>query len=272
MKKIPFFYHVPKNAGTYVVAYMLRISRILCKNIYQSDEKFRCILIMDQQQILARVIVFDKDNLCGQSLTKTPHANPILYSSSIDQLEFIVSASEVFGAIIESAGFICHDRISKAFEQKYSLLKFLIERDPLARQQSIYKYIISQKSHHEHTHGNFTAEISFADYLKNHVKEEDSWLIRHLLNIRHPQEITEEHFQSAFNILKNFLVDDIKQTDSLLRKVFLMSHDIDINDYPNIAKSINKNSNASKQVVVSDYSLVDNRLYWAYKLYSHLIF
>ena len=161
---------------------------------------------------------------------------------------------ELFTLVVESDGFPIHDTICKVFETDRKLHKFLIVREPVSRQKSIFNYLTSDDSVHEYSHHNIKqdeeAQIHFDKFLSRHGKKEDCWIIRTLLDIPVETQLTDEHFKQATDILDTFKISDIKQTDQLIGEIYDQCYNIKLrNIEPQFLNAVVRNESSNKKPV-----------------------
>jgi hypothetical protein len=260
--RIPVFFHIPKNSGTYITNCILISVREKYKNI-------RLIKILDGEFVLAKIIV---------SLNDKSSAFPdgIIWNLDIKDFthDFLEELS-IIAIIIEARGFRRIDLLSSLFAKKISefdLYKFIILREPFSREQSLYHYLTSNKSKHETTHGVFKS-LSFEEHLLS-KQLQDSWLIRSLLDLPNGGKLTQDHFDKAILFLQDFNVYSAKNTDEAVEDVLLKC--FNIQDFDKESFADRKHDNIYKKIkfeeLPSDVQIKFNeRKYWDQKLYDFFI-
>ena len=223
---VPVFYHIPKNAGTYVISIIFNYLRYFITDSLHEERRLptyitpRNIVIQKNNVQLARILGYDPNNFCGENknFKKANSNDETLFFLELDKLnENLISHINVFTLVIEGDGFKFNSEICKHFYQ-YSLKRFIILRDPAKRALSFFNYINSNSAKHEPTHG--MIPNNFSGYINSHFLE-DSWLIRQFAKISDDQEINESHYDAVYNKLKYFDVSDIENTDKFLIDFFL---------------------------------------------------
>ena len=277
-QKIPVFYHIAKNAGTYVSDWLLvgfrqyRRTRTNWLDRYTPEkDSIKTIQIIKDNFIVSRLLVGDPnyildDNKILTRLTKNDFKIDI---KEIHQLNVFV-----FAVIVEGRGFRIKDQIIENFKH-YDLKQFLILRDCFSRTQSEFFYLQSQASTHEYTHKAF-GNMSFEEYiLSNYIA--DSWLIRNLLDVKDTEPITQQIFDQTCSLLKERVkIYNIKQTNKAISDILIECYQIDPNKI--ILKNwdiIQKNKNQYKKIQLEELPLsiqktFNEKTYWDQQLYKKL--
>lgn len=284
MKKIPTFLHIPKNAGTYVLGWcfnLVRMQGILSKknSVHGWNIALRIILVKKDGQTIFTVIAYDSDFRKRKNFMVDPN-NPYISETNLDSFLSEAKNIEISSIHIESYGFKFLK--TDSFEQLFAYLEvdpvyFCILRDPLLRAYSMYNYILSNNSMHEDTHGKINSK-TFQEYLRSYELE-DSWLIRTITKIDDNKIIDEEDFQSVCQFLDHVIIDDIKNVDKLLDKVFQETCSIGLNFLKKeLAKNIETRNDTKSLEKISLSSLDEetkskflNRTSYDYKIYQRYI-
>lgn len=278
-RKIPVFYHIPKNAGTYVSDWFLvafrhyrRTYTDWLKTRTSEWDTIKSIQIVENGFIIARVLVGDPEHFCK--------IFPYFIEKNSDtewNIEFknvtpdFIKNLFVFGVIIESCGFKRRYNILNLFEN-YDLHEFLILRDSFSRAQSIYNYNKSEESKHDYSHGLVQSNTLEEYILSNQL--EDSWLIRNLTKIEDSVSLDENGFNKAVNALTNVKVYDIKYTDKAIQETFLNCYNFDsqqikLNSWDTVTKNETFNKKIKFEELSKNTQLVFlERTCWDSKLYN----
>lgn len=264
------FFHVPKNAGTFVINSSLlyfRAWRIKHTNWNERGyETLRNIEVYDGEHIVARLICGDPNNAMP-STAKDPTYLRINKEEMIGTYETL----KPFFIVIEDRGF----RIWEELLGSINLIdadKYIILRDVFQKAKSFYSYITSDISKHEPTHG--IIKGSFEEYI---ISEQFlcNWESRNLLNIPNSKIYTEEDHEKFHSLLKEFNVFDIKKTDQMITEIFsklntskedFPSHFTDPMKNQNHAKideSFNDLSSKTQEVFI-EKTKYDNQVHKAY--------
>lgn len=215
IKKLPVFFHIPKNAGTYITTTSYCAAHELSNgNKYYVD-------VVKGNTFFYRLICFDQGDLNN----KYKKINSDRYQINFEDLD--LSDLKLIMIRICDAGFGCyHEDIYSSLPVDVQPYEFICLREPYDRILSLYSYIKSAQSSKEPTHRAFGSS-SFVEYLNSHQLE-DSWLIRNLLNIPDNVLLEREHFNETCKLLDNMYVFTIDNVDNALAKVFEDCYDFNI--------------------------------------------
>ena len=278
-RKIPVFYHIPKNAGTYVSDWFLvafrhyrRTYTDWLKTRTSEWDTIKSIQIVENGFIIARVLVGDPEHFCDDNPNLFIKYSNAQFDTDLKSLtkEFFDNIF-LFGIIIEGRGFMLKEEILNLFG-KYILHEFLLLRDSFSRTQSLYNYIKSSSSKHENTHG-LIKSPNFESYIMSEQLE-DSWLIRQFAKIEDQIPINECHFNTTIDTLTSFKLYSIKDVEQAIRDTFLECYDFDIQSI--ILKSwdtVTKNETNEKKIKFEELPkntqlVFLERTYWDNKLYN----
>ena len=286
---ISVFYHIAKNAGTYVLSWMMMLCRKY--NMYLGNNQIpgwtskrirRSIVLLEEGKQLTCCIHTPTDVATISNNFKkhkfsdevTDHVDLESFINSIEHGDvevFSISVDPTIpGALIQRDAV---EKIKHASKRKHAL-NFTVLREPFERSISLYHYIKGDKSKHEPTHDSIVSS-NFLEYIQS-SELEDSWLIRHLLDMQDSQIIEPSHFTLANEYLQYFRISDMSGVDELINNVFHGAYGILQSDVePNVvATHINKNqTNKKLKYKFSDLDpkiqqVFLDRTYWDRKLWK----
>lgn len=264
IKKLPVFFHIPKNAGTYVYNYTFWVVFI-----NTLKKKNPCNLEVIRDGVIAYRLICSSDASLDSNTYKRMNQG---YWRQVEIDNLNLDDLNVF--FIE----VCDSSFSKYKDDIYNKLdsdvvpyEFLFLREPYLRIQSLYSYIQSSDSSHEDTNNSF-GDKSFIEYL-NSSQLEGGWLIRALLDIPNNVVIQQEHYDETCRILDQINVSDTSDVRGELNKIFHNCYDItDIND-----AEVADNKTQSKVDIL--FNCLDestktsflNQVKWDIKLYNKYV-
>lgn len=278
--KTPFFYHIPKNAGTYFLSYTLLLGRAMAVKIFgiPAVDYLRQISVKKGNLNVATIIVLDSAKKTLQNNSVFKHTGSIEYTISLKDFlnckadDALFANLDIIAFMVESPGFLLRNSLLDFFSNK-EILECLIDREPVSRQKSIYRYLTSKDSIHEATHHNFSNNLDFDAYISHHMHEEDCWLIRKLTGKDYPNPITEDDFEATCKILDSVFIKDIKQTNQFIIDVYQECRGFNPNQYindfkKNLLGSLFKNESSNKKpITINNLENIEDKLSWATKLY-----
>lgn len=286
---MPVFHHIAKNAGTYVLSWMMMLCRkynlIIGKNEipgWTSKRIRRSIVLLDDGRQLTCCIHTPTDVAnTNNAFQSRPESDEV--TDYIELEPFIAAIAsgdvEVFSISIDpvapglAVSRLAIDKIMSASKRDHQL-NFTVLRNPYERCKSLYNYLKSNDSKHEPTHDSIVSE-NFLDFLVSE-EVEDSWFIRNILDMPDHQVIEPYHLTLAHEWLQYFRISNMSGVDALIDNVFHGCYGImQSNVEPSVVAShVNKNKTPKK--VTYKFSDLDpkaqqtflDRTYWDRKLYN----
>jgi len=286
---MPVFHHIAKNAGTYVLSWMMMLCRKYNIDIgknqipgWTSKRIRRSIVLLEDGKQLTCCIHTPTDvaNI-NDAFQHWPESDEVTDYVELEPfIAAIVSGDvEVFSISVDpmapglAVSRLAIDKIMIASKRDYQL-NFTVLRDPYERCKSLYNYLKSDSSKHEPTHNSIVSE-NFLDFLVSD-EVEDSWLMRNILDMPEDQIIEPYHLTLAHEWLQYFRISDMSGVDVLIDSVFhgcygIMQRGVE----PNVvATHIDKNKTRRK--VKLEFNELDDqtqqtfldRTYWDRKLYE----
>lgn len=211
-KKLPVFFHIPKNAGTYVynASYWT-----VCNNL-SSPEKPWSLEVFKNGKIAYRLICSPKKPEAESKYTKVDAG--YWWRVDIDDLD--LNDFHLYFLEVCDISFASYKKeIYKKLNSEIQIHEFLVLRSPYERTLSLYSYINSAQSSHEETNKSL-GDKSFVEYL-NSDQLEGGWLIRSLIKLPNEIPIEEKHYDQACLIIKQMEVINITELDFKLSDIFL---------------------------------------------------
>jgi len=279
IRKIPVFYHIPKNAGTYVsdlfliaFRYYRRTYTDWLRTHIPERDSIKCLQLIKDGFLVAKLLVGDPNSFCEHNLKFIKKHSKTEWDIQLeDILPEALTNVFLFGVIVEGRGLKINNLVLNLLNE-YIPHQFLILREPFSRAQSLYNYIKSESSIHERTHGLIKAD-TFEDYIMSEQLE-DSWIIRNLIQVENSIPLNEQHFNDAVNILSRFNIYPIKNIILAVQEAFLTCYDFDIlkvklnksdevhkNEGKKVCKLQLENFSPKIQQTFNNRTFLDNKLY-----------
>ena len=279
---LPIFYHIPKNAGTYVLSWFYVLLRYWRSIVVNESREFNenstmMLTITDNSNIVLRIAILDIE--CRMQATNKQILQHIGGKNYKIEFKYIndqfLQDLILLGIIVEPLGFTQHRFYLKPFVCNKNTKNFLIIREPFERCCSMFHYIKSGSSNHE-VHYESIHESTLEDYICS-KQLEDSWLIREFSNISNTQIITLTNLISTIDVLNSFTIHDISQADLLVKEIFQFSLGINTDSIPDYLKTnLNLNSTPYEKITFSQLSketqtIFNTRTYMEQILYNIII-
>lgn len=269
---LPVFYHVPKNAGTYMINNMLlffrEYRRVRTDWLNRSYETARNIEIKQGDKTLMRLIAGDPENWCGHNL-KSNTNDVSHFVATEQQAADTINNTWLFAAVVEDDGFSHRNRLISLLNT--SMCEGIILREPFSRTKSLYGYVTSDASAHEPSHKSIKG--SFEQYIMSDQLE-CGWVIKRFCGLHDNTQLTTQHYDKTCELLDHMHVMDIKQTDQLIDQVFEQCYDLSRNSFPAHFKPPARHQNSSRvnvgyvDLTAEQKQHFDACTYWDRKLYE----
>jgi hypothetical protein len=214
--KLPVFFHIPKNAGSYV----LNKCSFFMRRVYNNTRHYR-IDVLKEGVITYRLLCTSDEKLNEEVFKKINH---VLHEVELEDL--VLDGINICLIVVSDNGLKNYkEEIYKFIPNDSKPYEFTLLRDTYSRTQSLYSYVQSSQSAHELYHNSYE-NMSFSDYLDS-PKLEGGWLIKNLLGIPDEDAITEEDFNNACKTLDKMLVYDVSEVEFCLEKMFRECFDLE---------------------------------------------
>lgn len=264
--KLPVFFHIPKNAGSYV----LNKCSFLMRWAYKNTRHYR-IDVLKEGVITYRLLCTSDKKLNEEVFKKI---NNVLHEVELEAL--VLEDIDICLIVVSDNGLKNYKQeIYKFIPNDSKPYEFTLLRDTYSRTQSLYSYVQSSQSAHELYHNSYE-NMSFSDYLDS-PKLEGGWLIKNLLGIPDEDAITEEDFNNACKTLDKMLVYDVSEVEFCLEKMFRECFDLETSKID--TSRYHKYDNKTKDKIDIPFDSLGertktaflNQTYWDKKLYEKYI-
>ena len=271
--KIPLFFHIPKNAGTFCEALTTVFLRKFNRDYFLSQSKE--IRIKNKGSELFNVYIIDDEIVTNNRNFK--HIESITYAVELSDLDKdFFRDLPVFSITVNSLGFRNFHWLFDFFNyDDFAFVPYCILRDPLERSVSMYEYNNSSISSHDLNHG-LIAYDSYLEYIDS-IRFEDAWLLRNLLNVPDSIEIDDEIYNSftkLFNLFKVFSLKDSNLNQSIA-SFYDNIYNLDVNSIPKDWYNITtpaRNENQSKKFTINDLSDEVKQSFYSRSKYDYRIY
>lgn len=275
--KLPVFYHVPKNAGTYVINSSLLFLREYRRSrtdwLQQPHETVKNIEIIHKGDTVARLLAGDPDNICSNEIKITNDLTDRSHHYvELKDVEMLLNSTMfMFMLVVEDAGFSIHVDIKNRLQLQNNSTCWIILREPFSRSVSWYNYVTSDTSSHEPYHGYIKTD--YEQYVMSD-QFESNWVMRGLASLSDGENFTEQHCEFIFNELDNFNVYNISETDQLIDRMFDTSYNLTRDCFPDHFQPPARHENKLKDKIRfedlkpnAQQAFLD-RTYWDRKLWE----
>ena len=269
LKTIPIFFHVPKNAGTFVRSWQ----KTILENESEDRSLLRSIIVTNEnkEQILELQVLDDNLITENKVFLKNQHYDKKALEISLCDFKLLDKKEEikVFSASVLSFGFSVQSDLIQFIKKTWSrnVKLYIILRDPLENEWSFYNYVTTRLCQHEKKPDALKSK-SFKEYLLSEEMS-DSWLIHNLTKVN--GDITESDFNNTVDLLDEFGIFNIKQSSKLIKTMFKDCYgiNVDINHNATINKNQSKNPILKKEELGLDLiEKFKKKKKYEYKLYE----
>lgn len=270
---IPVFFHIPKNAGSFVLNRFFVYSLAFNKTKYNLNKR---IDILKDGKVSYRLVVIDSHGECDNNKVFNQKTTRNYELSINDLSKELLDKFYVFSLIICGDGFNSYrSEIYPALPEHRDKHEFITFRESFSRAESFYFYLRSENSEHENLHGQFN-HVTFDEYLSSY-QVEDSWCIRFFTKLDNDKDISEKEFNFVCGLIDDMKVVYYKDIDSYLYKLFKNIYDIDalehkkIFDVREVYDNKNKDKTKTDKLDVNALKTFNERTYWDQKLFNKYV-
>jgi len=270
---IPVFFHIPKNAGSFVLNRFFVYSLAFNKTKYNLNKR---IDILKDGKVSYRLVVIDSHGECDNNKVFNQKTTRNYELSINDLSKELLDKFYVFSLIICGDGFNSYrSEIYPALPEHRDKHEFITFRESFSRAESFYFYLRSENSEHENLHGQFN-HVTFDEYLSSY-QVEDSWCIRFFTKLDNDKDISEKEFNYVCSLIDDMNVVYYKDIDSYLYKLFKNIYDIDalkhkkIFDVREVYDNKNKDKTKTDRLDVDALKIFNERTYWDQKLFNKYV-
>jgi len=235
-RKVPILFHIPKNAGTFLIGTMTRYF----VRIFGGDKGCNVQRLSIDEEKRQGLIIFGffydeswkKDKKIKQNKREPA---PRSRKTTLDTIvKYLNEKKMIILAVTVESSF--KSNAVDQFEEVWEILKqsnsyplnFMLVRDAWSRTQSMFHYLNSQKSNHEST--NFENKFKNIEAYLSSEMLEDSWTIRQLAKIPNSQPIADDHYFKAIDWMKKnkFLCKYVKYSNEVIAHVLEECYNIKV--------------------------------------------
>ena len=273
-KRMPIFFHIPKNAGTYVITANQALLEENCK----PQLLVKNFLVDIPNSTLLRVFcAINNETLFQIQSRMTYKIDKLNAVIDFDEfLEFVRAKSmQILSMVIEPGYFWGCSKFSTnllpcfaaAFKicvmHDMNYICYTILRPIAERCKSIYSYLRSEASSHEPNH-----QCINSGSLEEHVNSEEfetNWICRSILGC---ESINESRFADVCGLLSKFHVYNILQADQCINDIFRLC--FEANNIQLDKQQLNKNKNKQNSQIINNNLIdaINQKNAWDYRLYS----
>tara|TARA_R110000772_G_scaffold93702_1_gene191192 strand:- start:2583 stop:3434 length:852 start_codon:yes stop_codon:yes gene_type:complete len=226
--KLPVFFHIPKNAGTYISSMTLPCLRQYITESGIDIWEWYHLDVRRDNTTYYRIIGYRGSRDLNDSYVRQPglgNHRISFYNVDIKDLNF--EDFIPFALTVVDMGFTNYrEDIYNILPSEIKPYEFMCLREPYSRIQSLYSYIQSNQSNHEPTNSAYES-LSFIEYLNSSLLE-GGWLIKRLLGLVDQTPIEQTHFERVCQILDNILICYLDDLFSCICKVYKGCYNIDV--------------------------------------------
>ncbi len=272
LRKLPVFFHIPKNAGTFILNRIFAYSIAFNKGNQLYNRR---VHVLKDGHIAYRIIVIDNDNLCEQNNKFKKESDRVFEIEFEDVDKKIFDSLYIFSVVVCDISFSSYKAdLSLLLPEDIFLYKFISFREPFSRALSLYNYSKEKKSSHEEIHGAFS-DLSLEEYISSD-NIQDSWLIKRMLNLPDKHNVTQADFNSVCDLLDDFHVINYKRSSELIEDFFYNHCDLKAKDNKEILNLWASHYNSTDEIKKSrledlpkeSRDIFNDKTFWDKKLYD----
>jgi hypothetical protein len=284
----PTLIHVPKNAGSFIKSTFIVMNRLYRQTLIKENIqgwRFRTQKVqLESGRQLSCVIYVAED-----SYLKNKNVKPDQQCTHTDHTDLQTIIKALDGKLIK-VFFICADPVKIGMGESWGAIDLICQtqgtspcyfvclREPFSRAKSLFEYSQHSSSSHEPSHLMYGYE-NFHNFACSYDLE-DSWVIRHILNLSQNHILHKSHFEHCCQILDGIRVFDYLDASKSIDEIFKTCYGVSISmitSQKDLAftagrnKTIYKHNYQFSNLSTKEQEIFKARTHWDLKLFERYV-